>query len=268
MDVGAFVQENKRWLLGCALGGMVFLVAYMVIGSVNNPGPLVGQARSIAMAAVQPDNSIYTGTQCEAAKKEAETLKAERERLVKELAYTHDPAWQDTQGRALDEFLGKKGRELKTRLIKEAQRRAIDAGDGVKWTPSTAADEQRAVLFGLELVDAAAQRLLKVDDDLHARAPDAVGVSRLLFTIEAHGGRSPLQRLKPGEVDLRDLVEQQRIQFEISGDAAVLEAFIESCRQPGKTLTLESLVINPPQKRGDPLTAKGALVGIAFKQQT
>jgi hypothetical protein len=266
MDVGAFVQENKRWLLGCALGGVVFAVAYMVIGSINNPGPLVGQARSIATAAVQADNSIYTAADLDAAKKEAEELKAERERLVKDLAYTHDPAWQDTQGSALDEFLGKKGRELKTRVIKEAQRRAIDAGEGVHWTPPTAVDEQRAVLFGLELVDAAVQRLWKVDDDLRARAPDAQGLSRLLFTIDAHGGRSPLQRLKPGEVDLRDLVEQQKIHFEISGDAAVLEAFIESCRQPGKTLTLESLVINPPQKRGDPLTAKGDLVGIAFKQ--
>jgi hypothetical protein len=75
-----------------------------------------------------------------------------------------------------------------------------------------------------------------------------------------------MQRLKPGEVDLRDFVEQQRVGFDISGDAAVLEAFIESCRQPGKTLTLDSLVITAPQKRGDPLTAKGALVGIAFRQ--
>src|SRR5262249_57121606 len=132
---------------------------------------------------------------------------------------------------------------------------AVEGGGGVRWTPPIAVDEQRAVLFGLEVVDAAGQRLWKVDDDLHARAPDALGLSRLLFTIEAHGGRSPMQRLKPGEVDLRDLVEQQKIQFEISGDAAALEAFIESCRQPGKTLTLESLVINPPQKRGDPLTA-------------
>jgi hypothetical protein len=263
MDVGAFVQENKRWLLGCALGGVVFAVAYMVIGSINNPGPLVGQARAIATAAAQADNSIYKAEEREAAKKEAEALKTERERLVAELAYTHDPAWQDTQGLALDEFLGKKGRELKTRLVKEAQKRAIEAGEGVRWTPPTAADEQRAVLFGLELVDAAVQRLWKVHD---ARAPDTQGLSKLLFTIDAHGGRPPMQRLKPGEVDLRDFVEQQRVGFDISGDAAVLEAFIESCRQPGKTLTLDSLVITAPQKRGDPLTAKGALVGIAFRQ--
>jgi hypothetical protein len=266
MDVGAFAQENKRWLLGGALGGVVFAVAYMVIGSINNPGPLVGQVRGITTAAVQADNSVNPPPARDPAKKEAEALKAERERLQAELAYTHDPAWQDTQGLALDEFLGKKGRELKVRLVKEAQRRAVDAGEGVRWTPPTTADEQRAVLFGLELVDAAAQRLWKVDDDQRARTPDAQGLSRLLFTVDAHGARSPLQRLRPGEVDVRDLIEQQKVLFEISGDAALLMAFLESCRQPGKTLTLENLVINPPQKRGDPLTAKGALVGIAFKQ--
>ena len=58
---------------------------------------------------------------------------------------------------------------------------------------------------------------------------------------------------------------RSRVQFEVRGDAPLVQAFLESCRQPGKTLALEQLVVTPSQRRGEPLTAKGALLGIAFK---
>ena len=51
MDVGSFVQENKRWLLGCAVGLAVFFVARGVLGAVYDPVPDRRAARSTQQSA-------------------------------------------------------------------------------------------------------------------------------------------------------------------------------------------------------------------------
>jgi hypothetical protein len=268
MEIGVFVQENKRWLLGCALGGVVFIVARMVIQTINDPRPKLSQASALVSAAKNPDNAVYDDQVRVSVTKEADELKAERARLESELAFTHDPAWLiEGQGQAPDEYLGKKGRELKGRLQKEANKRAVDvADDKLKWPSPTAVDDVRAVMFGLEIIDTASQRLWLLHDQLRKKDPTAQGLRSLSFLIEdRRSSRNTTQRQKAGEVDLRELVEQQRVLFEIRGDAAVVQAFLESCRQPGKTLALESLLITPSLRRGEPLLAKGALLGIAFK---
>lgn len=268
MDAGAFFQENKRWLLGCALGTVVFVIGRMVIGAIHDPRPMLSQTTAMVAAGKNPDNAVFDAKVRDAVDEEAKKLQDERKRLEAELAYTHDPAWLiDGQGLAPDEYLGKRGRELKNRLQKEAAKRAIEAADDkLKWPSPTAVDDIRAVMFGLEIIDAATQRLFRVHDELRAKDPAAQALVSMSFLVEdRRGSRSALQRVRPGEVDLRDLVEQQRVQFEIRGDAPLVQAFLESCRQPGKTLALESLVVTPSQRRGEPLTAKGALLGIAFK---
>ena len=52
MDVGAFVQENKRWLLGCAIGGLVFFIARGVISSIYDPDVARGKPRRLNEEAV------------------------------------------------------------------------------------------------------------------------------------------------------------------------------------------------------------------------
>ena len=268
MDAGAFVQENKRWLLGCALGLVVFFVARMVIAAAFDPEPQRRQARSIASSARQADNAVYDAAALAALRKEGEELQQEKGRLREQLAFVHDPVFKVEGHGAPDEYLGRIGRELKLRIQKAAAQREVEAGDDkFRWPSPTGQDDVRAVLFGLELVDVASQRLFAAHDAVRALEPLALGLAALSFTVEErHGTRGPEPRTRPGEVDLRDLFEQQRVTFEFRCDAATARAFFESCREPGKALVVERLEVVQPARRNEPLLVKGVLLGIAFKE--
>jgi len=270
MDIGSFLQENKRWLLGCALGGVVFVVARVVIGSIYDPRPLQQQAGSNVSAAQKPDSAVYDQKAQQDLRAEGEALAAERDRLVPELSFQRDPAWQiENKGMSPDEYLGKVGRELKLRIQRAASERHVDAPDkDLAWTSPAGVDEIRNVLFGLELVDVASRRLFAAHDAVCLRDPEAPGLASIRFTVDEGRNKSSGRHLKPGEVDVRDLVDQQRIAIEFRSDAATAFAFLESCREPGRTLGIEPpLLITQPTRRGEPLTVKGNLIGIAFKAE-
>ena len=40
MDVGEFAQENKQWLVGCAIGAVVWLIGGAIVDSISAPAPL------------------------------------------------------------------------------------------------------------------------------------------------------------------------------------------------------------------------------------
>jgi hypothetical protein len=84
MDLAAFAQENKRWLVGVAIGGIVYLVASAVIASVYSAdGPLVEARKLVRQAGTTP---LYDGAALNAARDEADLLKAERQRSTSSTA--------------------------------------------------------------------------------------------------------------------------------------------------------------------------------------
>jgi len=113
-----------------------------------------------------------------------------------------------------------------------------------------------------------ATRLFTAHDAAREAAPDSMAV-RSIGQLKLDERRT--QRAGPGrrrgEVDLRDLVVQERVTFLFEGDEATLAAFLESCRQPGRTLVVETWTFTAAQRRGDPCQLKGTLLGIAFKPQ-
>ena len=78
-------------------------------------------------------------------------------------------------------------------------------------------------------------------------------------------GRQPFRRGRRDAVDLRDLVEQERVQFKFEADAETIARFFESCRQPGRSLIVERVQMQQPDRITDPVVVTGSLVGIAFK---
>ncbi|MGE3171077.1 MAG: hypothetical protein AB7O97_00535 [Planctomycetota bacterium] len=270
MDLGAFLQENRRWLLGCGLGAAVFFIARGVIGSVYDPDPDRGAARRTAQG-VQSGES-YDSAALTAAQQERARLQQERARLERELAYEPDPAFQfEGKGLSPDEFLGKVGRDTKIRILRAANERDVQVSDrDLSWPPAPqGTDEIRAALFGIELVDAVCARLYAAHDAARQQDPQAEGlvaIAKVAVEQKRKARRPVLRPGQPSGADLDDLFDQERVLFEFRADEAVIVRFLESLRRPGKTLTLEhGLKVNHSGRRGDPVIVKGAVLGISLR---
>jgi hypothetical protein len=267
MDVGAFVQENKRWLIGCAIGGVAFLIANIVIHSVYSATGEQSAAAGLLRSGSKAE--VYAKGSLDAAQEEAEVLQKERQRLQAELEFVQTPKYLLAGKGAPDEYLFQTGRTVKTAVLSAAEERDVQLAEkDVAWPPVTGVDEIRGVLFGLELLDETAQRLFAAHDAVRAADPDAMGLRAILQlkTDDRRSQRGQGRGGRPGEVVLSDHVVQERVLFQFQSDAAVLAAFFEACRKPGRTLTIESVQITQPQRAGDPVQVKGSLQGIAFKE--
>ncbi|HEX5054056.1 MAG TPA: hypothetical protein VFZ65_19915 [Planctomycetota bacterium] len=268
MDPGAFVQENKRWLIGCAVGCVVFWIAGSVIDSVYD----VNAARAPQRALLSVGSSeLYDGKALAAAKEEAEQLAAEKQRLQKELAFEPTSRYQLAGKGHPGEYLFQVGRALRQSVLTAANERGVQLADkDLFWDVPTGVDEIGGVLFGLELLDETQKRVFAAHDAVRAAHPDAMGLRAILkLCVEPRRNqRGPARGPRPGEVDLRDLVVQERVSFQFQGDEPTLLRFFEACRQPGRTLVIESWTLTQPGRAGDGCTAKGTLQGIAFKEKS
>jgi hypothetical protein len=264
MDLGAFVQENKRWLLGIALGAVVYLVASAVIASVYDPAA----SRLSINKAGGGSTALYGREALAAARAEGEQLAAERRRLQAELAFVPSAKYRlDGQG-APDEYLFQVGRALKQGILVAADERDVHVTEkDVWWDVPTGVDDIRAVLFGLELLDETSQRLFAAHDAVRAQNPEAMGLRAILsLKLDARRARSSARPKASGEVDMRDLVVQEQVTFQFQADEATQFAFLEACRKPDRTLVVQSWTIVQPTRSGEPCTVKGTLQGIAFKE--
>lgn len=263
MDASAFVQENKRWLVGCAIGGLVWMIASSVIDSVYDTR--VGGARN-----KRSTGDVYDSTALADAQEASEKLQQERDRLTTEMAFAVAPKYGEWSGPA-DQHLFLSGRNLKQQVVNSASDRdvAVEESD-ITWEVPQGIDQIRRVLFGLDLIDEIQGRLFASHDAAKAVSEDARGlVSIESVKLESDrsrggsGGRRGRGRNRGG-VDLRDLLEQQRVSIHVLADEPTIAAFLESCRKPGRTLVLDALKVTAPARQGDPSTLKATLSGISF----
>ncbi len=270
MDVGAFVQENKRWLLGCAAGLAVFFVARSIIGSIYDPMVDRRAARGVVQSA--QTSEVFDRKGLAAAIAEQDELAAARKQLESELGFTRSEAFTlDGKGLSPDEFLGKVGRERKLAILKAASERdvQVDPNRDLTWTHSAnGLEEIHSALLGLELLDEACLRLFAAHDATRAADAQAQGLVALRIGVEPRKSsrRAPMRGQKPGQVDVREFLEQERVLFEFRSDEPTAMRFLESLRKPGRTLTLEAgLKLTHSGRRSDPVIVTGSVVGIAFK---
>lgn len=266
MDVGAFVQENKQWLLGVAGGGLVWLIGSGIIGSIYDADSSRMAARAIVKSA--GSTPLYDNNVLAAARAEADELTAERQRLQAELAFVPAAKYTLAAQGAPDEYLFQVGRALRQSILDGSNERDVQVADkDVAWDAPTGVDEIRGVLFGLDLIEEMTTRLFAAHDAVRAARPEALGLRALqMCKVEPRRGpRNTKTSTRPGEVDLRDLVVQERVLFQFQSDEETWTKFVESCRRPNRTLVLESFQVLAPARVGEPCSIKGVLQGIAFK---
>jgi hypothetical protein len=273
MDVGSFVQENKRWLLGCATGLVVFFVARSIVGSIYDPGPDRRAARGVVQNA--QTSEVYDRSGLAAAIAEQDELQKARAGLESEIGFRRGAEFSfEGKGLSPDEFLGKVGRERKLAILKAASERdvQVDPNRDLTWPQApNGLDEIRAALFGLELIDETCSRLFAAHDAVKAKDNQAQGLTALKVGVEARRSarRAPVRGQKPGQVDVREFLEQERVLFEFRSDEATAMQFLESLRRKDRTLTLEpGFKMTHTGRRADPVVVSGSVVGIAFKEET
>lgn len=263
MDVGAFVQENKRWIAGSALGAIVWFIAGAVIDSVHDPSGVRASTRG------QP-SQLYDREVLDAARKEGEQLAAERQRLQAELAFVPSPKYVVDGKSSPEEYLFEVRRVLRQSILTEANRREVAIAEkDLKSDLPKGLDEIRGILIGLELMDETSKRLFAAHDAVRAARPEAVGLRSIQYLrLGARAVQRPGARpARQGEIDLRDKVEQEQIAFSFQSDEAVLAAFYEACRQPQRTLTIQTWKVEKPTRPGEPCTVTGTLQAIILKEK-
>ncbi|MFN3240535.1 MAG: hypothetical protein ACE37K_03380 [Planctomycetota bacterium] len=263
MDIGEFAQENKPWLVGCAIGAVVWLIGSAVIDSVTGPGATPRQQDRLRDA--------YNREALSIAQDENEKLGAERERLTKELAFEVAPKFRQWTGTA-DTHLFQTGRDLRLQIVNAASDRDVLVEESdISWEVPSGIDQIRDTLFGLDLIDAAQQRLFAAHDRVVKENEDAQGLSAIAFVkLESNRGRRTIGRgrgRRRGGVDISELIKQQRVNLQFQCDEATLAYFLESCRKPGRTLVLDRLTVTEAARPGEPITVKATLSGIAFVKQ-
>lgn len=264
MDAGAFLQENKRWLMAVALGGIVYWIASGVIASTYD----VDSVRRRAATLAKSSNDLYDQKALDAAQQEQTDLQKQLQQLRHELEFRPEPKYVlQGQEMAADDYLLSTGRQLRERLQKQADAREVQliADKALSW-PNEASS---SVLVGLGLLDQVATRLFAAHDlvrkaDEHA--PGLVAITELKVDEHSRQGGLPRQP-KPGTVAVGDLLDEEKVEFAFQSDAPTLYMFLERCRQPGSALVLERLTMTHGNKADEPMTVRGAIRGIVFKEQ-
>lgn len=262
MDLGAFVQENKRWLLGCAIGGVVWWIASAVIDSVY----AVSLPSERALGA--PAGPVFDQAALAAANTENEQLVAERQRLQQALAFVQADKYVLVDKGRPGDYLFQVSRDLKQAIAAAANARDVQLSEAnVQWEVPTGTDDIRATLFGLELVDEVQQRLFAAHDAVRAADEEAVALRQILsLKLDARRNqKNQVRSARPGEVDVRDFLTQEQVSFQFQADERTCLTFFESCRRPNRTLVIDSWQLLKPARPGEPCTVKGSVVGIAFK---
>jgi len=262
MDVGSFVQENRRWLIGCAVGVVVWLIAGAVVEAMVKPVWLSPQK----VGALQ--GKIYGKEALAAATVERDALAALRTSLQEELTFRLDKRFELDGKGAHDMYAYQIGLEVKQAIVGAASERMVQCNEaGIAWEIPTTPDDTRGMLFGLSVLEQLTQRMFAAHDAVRLAAPEAAGL-RVITSLKLdarRGQRGAPRPARPGEID-RQLMQQEQVSFTVQADEATLMRWLESFRQPGATLVVDSWQIQQPTRRGEACTAKGTVLGIQWKQ--
>ncbi len=262
MDAGAFVQENKPWLVGCTIGLIVWWISASVIDSVYYH-PVQGTPRGALKEAYKQDA-------LDMAYEEGEQLTAELGRLKQELSFVVAPTYSQWTGPA-DQHLYLKGRDLKRAVMDAASYRDINVEvKNLVWEPATGIDQIRGVLYGLDMINEIQARLFASHDKTKAHDEDAMGLSEIdsvkLESVRNNRNRSR-SRSRRGGIDLADYVTQQTVSVQFQSDEPTAAAFLESCRVANRTLVLDRLQVLEAPRPGEPITVQATLSGISFVEK-
>ena len=271
MDVQEFWEENKRWVLLCALGGVIYLVASSVIASMYDPGPVLGQMRTLTARLTNEER--YGALALSAAQAEGEELDREVARLREALEFRPSSAYvldgirpADLQLFSAQENLIQKLEEFADTHIVELQRRNLN------WETPVSTEDIRETLVGLAMLDEAVSRLFQSHIRVREEDETSIGLTALhalRLDRRSNSGRGAPRPAfnRRRAVDPSRFLGEVTMTFHFEADSATVLLWLEALRGGGNPLALVDLDISIPRRDGDPMTVKGVLAAVTFDEE-
>lgn len=268
MDFNDFIQENKRWLLGCVVGLLVYYIAWSIVEGRTERRSYVSQ---ISNASRKIREEQYRRPQLEAARKDATTLEQQLEALRSKMVF------QVPERFSLE---NKPDPQLHLQKILAAERRRlrdltyqnnIELSDkAFDWQPPTDRAQIEEALVAAALVVkvtdhliAAHQKSLEQDYGSYAlRSIQSFQPGRSRKSTNRFRGRN--QKARPSDY-LQDV--QLTVKFE--ADSRCLHHLLEALRADPNPVTLRSLKSKAnPSRPGDPMAVEMVLAALQLKPLT
>ena len=262
MELEDFWQENKRWILGCCIGLVVFVIAQSIIG----------ERYAARWSSV---NSIYRTVAAEPKYKANELRDAQTD--AEELDRVFGELWEAMHYQLPDRFdvEGKGDPELYwtstyTAVRDELFDAAFEANvefpeDSFSWSAPTEREEIRRALVRVSLVEHMVRQLIAAHESVTDGNFDALG----LYSIGEFSGEAGTRQGRPGRrlssrPEPADQVAEERIGFEFEADNATLHEFLENCRSARPRVAVDEIRVERGRRPGDPLRITGALIALSI----
>jgi len=262
MDLHEIWQENKRWILSCVAGLLVFWIAYSIIGGIYDNKAVDGSIRSAknAIAAEQ-----YRVPQLRQLRDNHRQVQATFKELQGAMHLPVPEAFHVPPGEDHELFWARRKREVADHLLNLAAEANVDLSEAAfRWpSPVEPTDIERA-LIGLCVLDNAVQRLIRAHHTVTNAHPDAIGLRQIQqLKIDSTKSSRPSAPRGKDEKRAEDYVLEYDVDFRLSADYRTVDRFLESCRHSTMPLGLRDLEITQVKQRaGEPLRFKGKLVGL------
>ena len=234
MDFADFWQENKRFVLSVAGGGLALLIGLGLIDRFLGQD-LRGAQRSIASATQALKNPMYGASQLADAQAENKALRATVATLSEAVAFESREEFRlrDDAGSASSQFFAITS-QTRDDLLRQAGRRGLRLPEtlGLPGLSPTSEDEIERTLEGFDVVDRVVRLALETGveriDDMQIRLDPSLGTRKGV-------GR----------------IERTRIEVTLSGDSAPLVAFLERTQSDrfGAPLLIEDFEIVPARRK-------------------
>lgn len=265
MDLNDFWQENKRWLLGCVAGLLVFLIAKSVIGNVFDADGGWRAVRSVYNNSAKEER--YQQTQLDAAKDDRDILD-ERLAVLRAAMHYELPTKFD---------LADKGDpELQWPLIYGVVRDAmfnlayeenVDFPESsFTWGQPVGREAIQRGLISVSLVEHSVRQLIAAHKKVTERDFDALGV-RSIESFHMDRGKATGRQFSRRTEGPRaqDYVDEVKVGFKFEADNAAVQEFLENCKAAEPRIGLRSFKIVHGRLPGSPLKVSGEVVAVILK---
>jgi hypothetical protein len=255
MDLDDIWQENKRWILGCIAGLLVFVIANSIIGGSFKQKRMRGATLG----------EKYKMAQLTKAKIERKTLDAElvalraamNHEVPKLFVRTGDPDlyWTETYS------------QLRKDLFDMAHYANVEFPEAsLSWHKADDAAGIDRGLVGLSLVQHLVHQLLAAHKTVIEKDFDAMGVRSIGAFTPDRVGKGRARRRREGEpMKPEELLTEIKVGFKFEADNATVHRFIENCRGAKRCVTLGGIKITQGRQSGDPLTVSGEVIALTIK---
>lgn len=268
MDLNDFWQENKKWVLSCVAGLIIFLIAKNIVHN-TYVAPVVGKYTATRGDYTKiAGEERYLDTQLIAAKKD-------REALAAKIAVLRDALHFDLADRF--DLNGKGDAELhlatvyagaRSEVFKSADEEDVEFLEkAFTWSPETEPDKIQRRLIGVSLVQHTVEQLLVAHRAVTRDDFAAVGLRSILDFKMDRNERAGRRRSRSRDKDVQaaDLLSEVSVKFKFEADNATIHRFLENCRIARPKVIFGAFKVVPGRRAGDPLLVTGDVRALRIK---